>query len=136
METQRLLGGYASELGLEVVEADGARVVLAWTVRPEHHQPYGIVHGGVHCSVIETAASIGAALWWGDRGDVVGVSNATDFLRASREGRLTATAVPIHRGRLQQLWAVTIAGEDGRDVARGQVRLQNLSADHLATSVG
>lgn len=132
MDTQLLIGGFATTLGLEVVEADGDRVVLAWTVRPEQWQPYGIVHGGVHCSAIETAASVGAALWWGDRGDVVGVSNSTDFLRASREGGLTVTATPIHRGRLQQLWAATVAGEDGRDVARGQVRLQNLTPEHLA----
>ena len=135
VQTQKLIGGFATELGLEVIEADGDRVVLAWVVRPEQWQPYGIVHGGVHCSVIETAASIGAALWWGDRGDVVGVSNATDFLRAVREGRLTATATPIHRGRLQQLWTVAVAGEDGRQAARGQVRLQNLPLEHLRRSV-
>ena len=131
MQTEALLGGFATELGLEVVEASGDRVVLTWSVRPELWQPYGIVHGGVHCAAIETAASVGAALWWGERGDVVGVANSTDFLRAVREGHLTATAVPVHRGRLQQLWDVDVAGDDGRTAARGQVRLQNLSVDHL-----
>lgn len=33
---------------------------------------------------------------------------------------------PIHRGRSQQLWLVTITDDDDRVVARGQVRLQNL----------
>jgi uncharacterized protein (TIGR00369 family) len=94
------------------------------------HQPYGIVHGGVHCSVIETVASYGAALWFSD-GQVVGVSNQTDFLRAVREGRLTATATPIHRGRLQQLWLVEIRDRTDRMVARGQVRLQNLPANRV-----
>ncbi len=89
------------------------------------------MHGGVHCAAVETAASIGAALWWGERGDVVGVANSTDFLRAVREGRLSATATPVHRGRLQQLWDVVITGDDDRPAARGQVRLQNLTAEHL-----
>ncbi|RJK92828.1 PaaI family thioesterase [Vallicoccus soli] len=108
-------------------EASGDRVVVRWTVGPEHLQPVGLLHGGVHCAVVETAASVGAALWLGDRGSVVGVSNSTDFFRAAREGTaLTATAAPLHRGRSQQVWAVEVVDEHGRRVARGQVRLQNL----------
>jgi uncharacterized protein (TIGR00369 family) len=76
---------------------------------------------------VETAASIGAALWLGDRGQVVGVSNHTDFLRAIRAGEVTARATPIHRGRTQQLWLVEIRDEADKLVARGQVRLQNMA---------
>ena len=121
-----IVGGYLTWLGLEMLDVSGDKVVAAWDVRPDHHQPYGIVHGGVHCSVIESVASVGAACWLGDRGKVVGVSNQTDFLRAVRDGRLTATGLPIHRGRLQQLWAVEIRDAEDRLVARGQVRLQNV----------
>ncbi len=77
---------------------------------------------------METLASIGAALWLGDRGQVVGVNNSTDFYRAVREGRLTSTGTPVHRGRSQQVWVVETVDESGRMVARGQVRLQNLTA--------
>ncbi|GAA5121193.1 PaaI family thioesterase [Haloechinothrix salitolerans] len=126
------LGSFSQWLGVKIVEATGDRVVLAWDVRPELWQPYEIVHGGVHCAVVESAASLAAALWLGDRAKVVGVSNHTDFLRAVRDGRLVATATPIHRGRLQQLWLVDIVDDQGRAVARGQVRLQNLRNEHLA----
>lgn len=131
MQDQESVGGFAGWLGLDVAEATGDRVVLTWKVRPELWQPYGIVHGGVHCSVVETAASIAAATWLGDRGKVVGVSNQTDFLRAVREGELQAVATPIHRGRLQQLWIVEIRDADERLISRGQVRLQNIANDHL-----
>ncbi|MDQ2797931.1 MAG: PaaI family thioesterase [Actinomycetota bacterium] len=120
--------GLNRTLGLHLDEATGDRVVMSWTVDERHLQPYGIVHGGVYCSVIEGSASVGAALWFGERGQVVGVSNQTDFLRTAREGRMTATATPIHRGRSQQLWLVEIRDADVRLVARGQVRLQNLTA--------
>ena len=125
-------GGYVTWLGLEFLETTGDRVVAAWDVRPDHHQPYGIVHGGVHCSVVESVASTGAARWMGERGQVVGVSNQTDFLRAVRDGRLTATGTPVHRGRLQQLWMVEIRDPQERLVARGHVRLQNIENDHLS----
>ncbi len=128
MEMPDLTGGFVALLGLKLDEVSGDRVVIRWRVRPELHQPYGIQHGGVYCSVVETAASIGGALWLGDQGRVVGVSNQTDFLRAVRDGELTAVGTPIHRGRSQQLWAVEITDENDRLVARGQVRLQNLTA--------
>ncbi len=120
------MGGFAEDVGMELVEADGDHVVLDLKITPRLHQPYGIVHGGIHCALVETAASIGAAVWLGGDGKVVGVSNQTDFLRAVSEGTLRTTATPIHRGRLQQLWAVDITDESGRLVAKGQVRLQNL----------
>ncbi len=126
--TNPLEVGLVKTLGMRLVEASGDRVRLEWAVSPDHYQPDGIVHGGVHCAAIESAASFGAGLWFGDRGRVVGVSNQTDFLRAVREGTLSAVATPIHRGRSQQLWLVEISDEEHRLVARGQVRLQNLTA--------
>ena len=101
-------------------------VVATWTVGPETHQPFGIVHGGVHCTVIEGLCSMAAQNWLGDEGNVVGVNNNTDFYRPASEGRLTSTTRPVHRGRSQQVWVVETTDEQGRLVARGQVRLQNL----------
>jgi 1,4-dihydroxy-2-naphthoyl-CoA hydrolase len=126
--------GLDETLGFRYAEVGPDRVVVNWTVTPALHQPYGIVHGGVHCAAIEGAASVGAALWFGERGQVVGVSNQTDFLRAVRDGELTATATPIHRGRSQQLWLVEVTDEQQRLVARGQVRLQNLTPTPAATA--
>jgi uncharacterized protein (TIGR00369 family) len=127
MDAEALQAGLDATLGFTFDEVGSDRVVLHWTVGPQHLQLYGIVHGGVHCAAVETAASFGAALWFGDRGRVVGVANHTDFLRASREGdRLVATATPIHRGRTQQLWQVEIVDAEQRLVARGEVRVQNL----------
>ncbi|MEP6798386.1 MAG: PaaI family thioesterase [Lapillicoccus sp.] len=122
-----ILGGFAAQLGLQFDRADGDEVTARWVAAPGLHQPYGIVHGGVHCTVVETLASVGAALWWGDRGHVVGVSNATDFYRAVRDGALTSSALPIHRGRSQQVWVVETHNAEGTLVSRGQVRLQNLT---------
>ncbi len=122
-------GQFASWLGIELVETTGDRVVATWSAEPKLHQPYGIVHGGVHCSVVETLASIGGAFWLGEKGQVVGVNNNTDFYKAVREGTLTSTATPVHRGRSQQVWVVETVTEEGKVVSRGQVRLQNLYAD-------
>ena len=124
--TDPFTGNFVDHLGIDMTEVTGDRVVAHWTAQPKHHQPYGIVHGGVHCSVVETLASVGAATWLGEQGQCVGVSNTTDFFRAVRDGELTSTATPVHRGRSQQVWVVETVDAEGRLVARGQVRLQNL----------
>jgi len=121
-----ITGEFVAWLGLELTETTGDRVTATWEAQPKLHQPYGIVHGGVHCSVVETLASIGGALWLGEKGQVVGVNNSTDFYKAVREGTLTSVAEPVHRGRSQQVWLVETHREDGALVSRGQVRLQNL----------
>lgn len=116
--------GKAIDLRLDDLTAD--RMQVSWTVTPEVHQPNGILHGGVHCWIVETVASVGAATWFGDQGVVVGVSNQTDFFRAVTDGRLTSVGTPVHRGRSQQVWDVETRDVSYRLVARGQVRLQNL----------
>lgn len=123
-----IIGPFVRHLGLEFGTISGDRVTGTWQAREDLHQPYGIVHGGVHCSVVETLASVGAALWFAERGRVVGVSNSTDFYRAVREGLMTSTATPVHRGRSQQVWVVETRDAEDRLVSRGQVRLQNVSA--------
>jgi uncharacterized protein (TIGR00369 family) len=116
-------------LGLEMLEVTPERVRARLDVKPHHHQPYGIVHGGVYCSIVEGVASYGAGSAARARGQagVVGVANSTDFLRSFGEGELLAEGRPLHAGRTQQLWEVTIVrSSDGKLVARGQVRFQTL----------
>lgn len=125
--TTMLGQGFDAVIGLEYTELSPDRIRARWTVTPTLHQPAGIQHGGVYCSVVESLASVGGTVWLGDRGHVVGVNNNTDFLRATREGTLTAEATPIHRGRTSQLWEVRITDEGDRLVAKGQVRLANIT---------
>lgn len=116
--------GWVKAMGVEFLAATADEVVAEWEVRPEHLQNYGVVHGGVHCGVVETLASVGAALYARGNGQgVVGLENSTSFLRAVRSGRLRAVATPITRGRRTQVWAVDISDGQGRTVATGRVRL-------------
>lgn len=124
-------GGYAGPLdetlGLLVVEASEQEVVAELEVTDKLKQAYGIVHGGVYCSITETVCSMGAALTAGLENQVVGVSNHTRFIRAVRDGRLTARARPIDRVGDHLTWQSTITDEQGRVVAQGTVNLLKLS---------
>jgi 1,4-dihydroxy-2-naphthoyl-CoA hydrolase len=118
-------------LGLVLDEISLQHVRAHVECGPRHHQPYGIVHGGVWCAIVESLASLGAGVNAASQGKVVvGVANSTDFIRAHRTGRVDALAEPVHVGRGQQLWQVVLRREeDGKVVARGQVRLQGISPE-------
>ena len=122
---------YDATLGLVYTEVtpDGMKAQLE--VKPHLLQPMGIVHGGVWCSMVESMASVSAYVWLRDNGggNVVGVNNNTDFLRAITEGTAYGVSEPVHRGRRQQLWLVTIRDDKQRLIARGHVRLQNLEVE-------
>jgi 1,4-dihydroxy-2-naphthoyl-CoA hydrolase len=121
--------GFDNELGLTFLEVTPDSATAQLTITDKLLQPHGIVHGGVYCSIVESVASLSAAVWLeanGGGNKVVGVNNNTDFLRAITAGMVTAVSTPIHRGRRQQLWLVEITDTNDKMVARGQVRLQNL----------
>jgi 1,4-dihydroxy-2-naphthoyl-CoA hydrolase len=128
---EQLGKGFDNELGLEYLELtpDGGRARLQ--IKDKLLQPWGIVHGGVYCAIVEGLASVSGQVWLLENGGghVVGVNNNTDFLRAISAGTVTAVSTPIHRGRRQQLWLITITDDNDRVVARGQVRLQNISPE-------
>jgi 1,4-dihydroxy-2-naphthoyl-CoA hydrolase len=125
---------YVGLTGIDLTDASTESCTGKLVINENHHQPYGVVHGGVYCTLIETLASTGGALWAIENGmaGCVGVSNQTDFIKAVSDGTLIGNATPIHRGRTQQLWQVTVTREeDQKLVARGQVRLQNIRSTDL-----
>ena len=126
LESFNSMPGWVKDMGILITSASADEVTCEWEVGVKHHQPYGIVHGGVHASVVETLGSIASALWYGEQGKCVGVSNHTDFYRAVSQGRLTSVATPVHRGRQQQVWRVETRDDEDRLVASGQLRVQNL----------
>ena len=124
-----ITGDFVQHLGVEFAEVSGDRVVATWTAKPgaapalRHRARRRALQrdrdaGQRRCGGVD-----------GRRGKVVGVNNNTDFYRAVREGTLTSTATPLHRGRSQQVWLVETVDADGKVAARGQVRLQNLYPD-------
>jgi 1,4-dihydroxy-2-naphthoyl-CoA hydrolase len=113
--------------GLVLDDVTGSRVTGHLRLGPDHHMPWGIVHGGVYSTAIESAASIGASTAVREQGQVaIGLTNTTHFLRSLSAGSVKVEASALHQGRTQQLWRVDITDESGRLVAHGEVRLQNI----------
>ena len=123
--------GWVQAMGMTITHATKDEVRAELTVGQQHLQGYGIVHGGVHCGIIETLSSMGAYLFAREMGkQVVGLENSTSFIRAVRAGaKLHAVARPVTRGRQTQVWQAQVLDEEERLVATGRVRLLCLDPD-------
>lgn len=101
-------------LNIKIEQAERERVVLSMPVDERVHQYTGLLHGGVSVVLAETAASIGAALNTDlERYTPVGVEINANHLRSVTDGRITAEAVPVYKGRQMMVWSIEI--RDDRD---------------------
>lgn len=109
---KRTLGQH---LGIEFLELTLDRVVATMPVDERTKQPFGLLHGGASVALAESLASTGAWLNIDDtNSSVVGVEINANHIRAVRDGVVTGTATPLHRGRSTQVWEtriVSLAGE-------------------------
>jgi uncharacterized protein (TIGR00369 family) len=121
-------GVWLEAMGLVWDDVSGSRVRAHLDLGPQFHTPWGVVHGGTYTTVIESVASVGASAAVRAQGQfAVGVNNSTDFLRSMQEGTIDVLGEPIQQGRVQQLWLVTLTRRaDGKPIAQGRVRLQNV----------
>lgn len=102
-------------LGIEIDVAEPERVVLSMQVDERHHQYTGLLHGGVSVVLAETAASIGAVLNTDlSRYTPVGIEINANHLRSVTNGRVTAEAHPVYKGRQMTVWAIEIRDERER----------------------
>ncbi|SDI89414.1 uncharacterized domain 1-containing protein [Frankineae bacterium MT45] len=123
---QASVGAFLAALGLHFDLITATEVRAHLEITDEHHTPWGITHGGVYATVIESVTSIGASFAVQNKGMfAVGVHNQTDFLRPHIAGRLDVVSTAIQQGRTLQLWSAELINASGKAVARGQVRLFN-----------
>lgn len=103
-------------------DPDDARVRLQ--VRDELRQPFGLMHGGVMSSLIESVCSWATAGAVYDEGmAAMGQSVSVSFIRPVTQGSAEVRARARHRGRTTWVWDCEVLGEDGRLCALGQMSI-------------
>jgi len=103
----------ASHLGIEFTEVGDDYLVARVPVDARTRQPYGILHGGVSMVLAETLGSMGAALSCAPDCRAVGLDINANHLRSAREGWVTGTARPVHRGRTTHVWHIELRDDAG-----------------------
>ena len=108
-------------LNIQTKKVTPEEVILSLEVTPIHHQPYGVMHGGMNGVLIETACSIGANTQLIDS-YAVGVDLQVRHFAAVSQGTLTVIATPDKIGGRLQFWQATIWSND-KKIAAGTCTL-------------
>ncbi len=102
-------------LAIRFLEVTQEKVVATMPVNSRVHQPDGVLHGGASVALAETVGSFASAMAINrDTHIVRGIEISANHLRSVREGIITATAIPLHKGRTTQLWEIRITDESER----------------------
>ena len=110
---------FTAALGVELLEAtpDVVRARLEWT--PERCTMGGIMHGGALMALADNSGGLCAFLNLPDGASgTATIESKTNFLRAVRDGAVTATTRPLHRGRTVIVLETEIERDDGKLAAK------------------
>ena len=85
-------------IGCETVDINEKQVVVAFDILPHHLNQIGILHGGMHASVIDSAMGI-IVMLARPEASVVTVGLNMNYVAPTTEGRVLVTAELIHSSR-------------------------------------
>ncbi len=109
---------------VDCIETDHA--VLHVDMRPELANPYGMAHGGLLFTLIDTAAGAVART---DGREYVTLNANANYLRNTTAGRITADAHLVRRGKTATVVDVAVTDEKGTLLTTGTVTMFCLNSD-------
>jgi uncharacterized protein (TIGR00369 family) len=111
-------------VGIDWLDDDPEHARARVAVRDELLQPFGILHGGVMSTLVESICSRATArAVYEDGMAAMGQSINVSFLRPVSEGAIEARARARHRGRTTWVWEAEVRDDQGRVCALAQMTI-------------
>lgn len=108
-------GTLMEALEIETLELQADRVIMRMPVSAKTKQPAGLLHGGASVALAESAASMGTyANIDRSKETAVGIEINANHIRSAKDGFVTATATPVHKGRTTMVWDIRIVNDEGK----------------------
>ncbi len=105
-------------LEIKFTDIGADHLTATMPVNSRVHQPMGLLHGGATVALAETVASSAAHFFLNDSSkEVRGIEITANHLKSKRDGLVSATASPVHKGRTTQLWEVQVRDEEGNMIS-------------------
>jgi uncharacterized protein (TIGR00369 family) len=108
----------AELVGFLPVTFGGGKSEFVMEAGVRHHNPMGTVHGGILCDLADAAMGFAFASTLGPGESFTTLELKINYFRPVFEGRLTASARVVHRGRTVGVVECDVANADGKPVAR------------------
>jgi uncharacterized protein (TIGR00369 family) len=116
--------GFAELVGIEWLDDDPDHARARVEVRRELLQPFGLMHGGVFATLVESVCSRSTALAvLGDGMAAMGQTISLNFVRPVLEGWAEARARARHRGRTTWVWEAEVVDSEDRVCAVAQMTI-------------
>ena len=121
-------------LGFALTAIEPGRAVFEMEVEERHHNPMGTLHGGVYCDLADAAMGYAYAATLAEGESFTTVELKVNFLRAVRQGRLTAEARVVKAGGTLGYVECDVTDQAGKLVARASSTCMKLRQDRPPTA--
>ena len=121
-------------LGFVLKAIEPGRAVFEMQVDGRHHNPMGTLHGGIYCDLADAAMGYAYAATLGEGETFTTVELKINFLRAVRQGRLTAEARVVKAGSALGYVECDVTDQAGKLVARAASTCMKLRQDRPPTT--
>jgi 1,4-dihydroxy-2-naphthoyl-CoA hydrolase len=122
-----MLSPLDEKLGIRIVDYDPERLVATMPVEG-NEQPFGLLHGGATCSLMETIGSWAAMLGAGPGHRAVGIELNATYVKAATSGTVTAVCTPVRRGRTLATFLIQVTDDRGNTTASARLSCMILRA--------
>lgn len=121
-------------LGFVIKAIEPGHAIFKMEVDERHHNPLGMLHGGVYCDLADAAMGYAYAATLGEGETFTTVELKINFLRAVQRGRLTAEARVVKAGRSLGYIECDVTDQSGKLVARAASTCMKLRQDRPPTT--
>jgi 1,4-dihydroxy-2-naphthoyl-CoA hydrolase len=115
------------KLGIRIIDFDPDRLVATMPVEG-NQQPFGLLHGGATCALMESIGSWAAMLGAGEGRKAVGIELNASYVKAATSGVVTAVCTPVRRGRSLATFLIQVTDGQDRLTASGRLTCMILPA--------
>ena len=110
---------FAAAIGMELLEATPELVVSRFQWAAERCTTGGVMHGGALMALADNGGGVCAFLNLPEGAiGTATIESKTNFLRAVREGAVTASSRPLHVGRTMAVVETELVRDDGKLAAK------------------
>lgn len=111
-------GTFWDHLGCEIVDVSAEKTVISLQIERQHLNLIGILHGGVHATMLDSAMGL-MAMIARPTADVVTVNLNVNYVASIGEGKVIVTAEPVHSSRKLVTMQAYARKENGELLAFG-----------------
>ena len=108
------------KLGIQIVDFNPDRLVATMPVKG-NEQPFGLLHGGATCALMESIGSWAAMLGAGEGRKAVGIELNASYVKAATSGVVTAVCTPVRRGRSLATFLIQVTDDRDQLTASGRL---------------